>query len=560
MSFCLPEFAANELLGKIKSGEITPDTLVDMGSAGRRAYFEKFLGTENARKTNALFEKHLLLKNQQRAMIAWAEKATGIKPEVKRNLVKKIENLQEALDVADETAFLQDLVEQRLGVNVTYQEAGKIVELFNDVQAKEAEMKIGPRRELGGKATEKELEYGAAYEAFNQYIGQLKLKDVGFNEQIKDPAKFLREKAGIFKSIASSLDNSFWLRQGMKALTNVRTAKIWAKNFMQSFMDISKSLKGEDVMGGVNAWIYSHPLYDQMVKAKLSIGRPEEAFPTSPPEKIPGIGRLFKASQNAYEAGAKRMRVDIFEKFYQVAKDQGVDVSDVKVLESIANLTNHMTGRANMGKFESVADTLNVAFFSPRYEVSKVRFITDMFDPTGTPFSRKVAAQNVLQYVVGISAVMAIAESLYPGSVQKDPKATDFGKIKINNTRFTISDTAPLVVLATRLLTGESMSSRGKITKIGTNEFASKGPGDLITDYLGNKTAPVWNVINDIYSYRSGAKENKYGQPLTPKDIAVRAVSPLPIQDYQELVNNPNSADTILSMIASAFGIGINTY
>jgi hypothetical protein len=66
---------------KLKSGEIDPAKLVEMTSQERRDFFSKFLGEENARQVNALFESKLLLKNQQQGIITWAKKVAGITKE-----------------------------------------------------------------------------------------------------------------------------------------------------------------------------------------------------------------------------------------------------------------------------------------------------------------------------------------------------------------------------------------------------------------------------------------------------------------------------------------------
>ena len=87
--FCLPKFAADALKTKFKNGEISPEKLSDMTSAERRKVFE-FLGEENAKQTNALFESKLLLKNQQLGMVNWAKQILKLKPETLRDTLSKV--------------------------------------------------------------------------------------------------------------------------------------------------------------------------------------------------------------------------------------------------------------------------------------------------------------------------------------------------------------------------------------------------------------------------------------------------------------------------------------
>ena len=61
---CIPKHLVNKFLEKLKSGEITPEKLLEMDSAQRHGYFAEFLGEPNAQWVNALFEKKMLVKAQ----------------------------------------------------------------------------------------------------------------------------------------------------------------------------------------------------------------------------------------------------------------------------------------------------------------------------------------------------------------------------------------------------------------------------------------------------------------------------------------------------------------
>jgi len=50
------------------------------------------------------------------------------------------------------------------------------------------------------------------------------------------------------------------------------------------------------------------------------------------------------------------------------------------------------------------------------------------------------------------------------------------------------------------------------------------------------------------------------GNPVTVGGELSNAFTPLPITNYLELKNDPNSAPTLLGLIADALGIGVNTY
>src|SRR3990167_4958522 len=135
-NFCLIPSQVNSFKEKLKNGEIDPGKLAEISSADRRRFFEPIVGKENARQVNSLFESKLLLKNQQQGMLTWAKKVAGLKPAARRELVDRINKMTEVLNPKEADAFLEDLVAQKLGANVTQAEAGKISELAADATEK----------------------------------------------------------------------------------------------------------------------------------------------------------------------------------------------------------------------------------------------------------------------------------------------------------------------------------------------------------------------------------------------------------------------------------------
>ena len=309
MPFCLPKNLTNTFLEKVKSGEVDPEKLSNMTSQERRTFFTGFLGDENARHVNALFESKLLLKNQQQGIVNWAKRIGGLKPEVQRDILSRVERMTEILQPKEMDAFLEDLASQRLGVSVSLDEAGKIAELSKTISEKKALIpETSPLR------SPERMEYGTAFSLFRRYVKGLKVqaKQLAPKEVIKNPSELLQEVGGTAKSIASSLDNSLFGRQGLVTLVN--EPDIWTKNFTKSWGDIGKELKGIDAMLPIEADVFSRPnaLNGKYKALKLDIGiESEEAFPNRWPEKIPLFGKLFKASESAYNGGALRMRADL---------------------------------------------------------------------------------------------------------------------------------------------------------------------------------------------------------------------------------------------------------
>lgn len=557
-NFCLPQFAADLFKAKLKSGEINPGKLASMTSEERHAFFAKFLGEDVAKQVNANFESKLLLKSQQQGIINWAKKTAGLTPETRRDILAKVERMTQILQPAEEKAFLADLAEQRLGARVTSAEASKIAELAKSVETTKQAMADGGDR----------LEYGRARVAFGNYVSELKNKadSLSLQERLQ-PSNIVQnvsDVGGTMKSLKASLDNSAIFRQGWKTLFT--HPKEWLRNSSQTFKDIVDTFGGKRVLDEVQAEIQSRPTYDLMRKAKVDTGTTEEAFPDATIGKVPLLGRAYKASEAAYTGFVYRQRADIFDKYIDIAKKAGVDVTDKKELESIGKLVNSLTGRGNLGSLERIGGELNNLFFSPRFLKSNIDFLTAHQAQKGvTPFVRKQAALNLAKVVAGTATILGIANAVRPGSVELDPRSSDFGKIKIGNTRFDVSGgMASILTLAARIVSQSSKSSLShKITKI-DDPKAYKGATTLSTaeDFLENKLAPLPRFLLDL---RSGqTKFNSKPLNLTSgegiKNIATETLLPIQYSNYEELQKDPNSANTLVSMIADALGIGTNTY
>lgn len=551
--FCLPLEKTKKFIESLKKGEIDPGKLAELSSAERRAFLGKIVGEADAQQVNALFESKLLLKNQQKGMIDWAEKVSGIKAETKKGIVEKINRLDKVLSAEEEVAFLEDLASKRFGVELGFEDAQKLVEMARDVEAKKA--LIPDDAPLRSK---ERLDYGLADYLLKDYVAELKIRDTRtLPTQIKDlimnPGKTFIKLAGITKSFVASLDNSFFGRQGIKVLfTN---PDIWGKSFLKSWTDIGKALKGVDPVAPIKADIYSRPnaLNGAYTKSELAIGiRGEEAYPSSLPSRIPYLGRLFKASESAYNGAALRMRADLFDRFVSKAERHGVDITNPDELKGLGKLTNSMTGRGNIGKLEVVGDQVNAVSFSIKFLKSNLDTLTaHQLDTSLTKFARQEAALNTLKIVGATAGVLYTANLLWPGSVNFDPTSSDFGKIKIGNTRFDVSGgMSSIVVLSARLASKIDDTFKGKKPK-----FGDPTGMDILYNFAENKTSPMFRTGIDIlkgYDYNY--------EPLTPEGVASNLVTPLSVDNFIERQNTPNAANQLLTTILDGLGISSTTY
>lgn len=510
---CLPKELATKFRQALANNQIKIDEISEMTSKARREYFEKTIGEGYGVDVNALFESKLLLKNQQQGLVTWAKTVAGLKPQARRDLLTKIEKMQQVLTPENESAFLNDLANTKLGLEVTEQEAKAISSLAKEATEAKELMEAGARRGADDVPTPEELAYGTKTVALNKYVNDLKVKGerIPAKDLLLNPKKAVVEAAGVTKSLKSSLDNSALLRQGIKTLFS--NPRQWAKNAPKTFSDIKKVFQGQEAQDLLNAEIISDPMYDLMKKSKLAVGAIEEAFPTRSPEMIPFFGKAFKASDAAYSGFLHRMRVDLFKKYLKIAGDQGVNVNDPKELESIATLVNSLTGRGKLpGVAEPAAQLLNVTLFSPRNLQSHIDFLTAFQGRDVSSFAKKQAAVALVKTIAGIGSVLATAGMLWgEDAVELDPRSSNFGKVKIGSTRFDVTGgMATIPTLLARQITGESKSSTsGKITDLTTGKFGSANRWTVLLDFFENKLSPLAQEAQDRFEGKTFDGKNQ---------------------------------------------------
>jgi len=579
MAWCLIKSESAKFKQALIDGKINPETLSKMSSEVRHEFFLKFTGETNATKINSLFESKLLLKNQQRGFITWANRVGGMKPVAKRDMIARIKRMEDILSPAENEQFLKDLATTRLGLGVSEAEAKTIATLSKEVTRTKSKAK----EDGTFNSEEQRLEYGASVVNLETYVGDLKLesKKVSFKEEpLSAIKKAIGETPGTLKSIVASLDNSFWGRQGIKVLLNPKTSNVWFKNFAKSWKDIGSELKGGDAMYAIKADIYSRP---NAINGKYQAGGyglnvlSEEAFPSSIPEKIPGLGRLFKASESAYNGGALRLRADLADRYIKLADEQGINTLDKAEAQPMGQFISSLTGRGSLGRLESASKSLNVLFFSVKfaksnldtlvapisYGAEKVGLIKSK--SKGESFARKQSAMATANIIMTLASILTIAKLLFPDSVEEDPRSTNFGKIKLFGKWTDITGgMASLVVLASRLIKTEHngdkgfwyKTSAGNYIKLGKN-YGSMTALDVAEGFVEGKLSPIAGILRDIW------KEKDFsGKKTTVQGELENSLVPISIQTYKDLVKDPKATpiDVFGSMLLDALGASVSTY
>lgn len=606
-NFCLLKEKVDKFKEGLRSGDINPAKLTNMTSKERSAFLADYVGESHAQRVNAEFESKLLLKNQEQGLITWAKSVTGITPNVKRDLIQRIKNMDRILSPEDGKSFFEDLASTRLGVDVTETEMTQLHELSTKVTESEAkwQSKIDENQHWNTDNSRKvrkewltdkdRLEYGLNVVGLKNYVDGLKLEANKLTWRKDFGKKLTGIPMGIgsaLKSSVASFDNSFFGRQGLKVLLDPRKTGIWASDFLKSWKHIGKQLvakgkiwtSGDDaVMDMIKADIMSRP---NALNGKYKAGGygldvlSEEAYPSSLPEKIPLFGRVFKASEVAYNGGALQMRADLADRFIQSAEKHGVNTSSKEEAKYLGNAIGSMTGRGSLGKGEIIAKEANAFLFSIKFAKANIDTLlapavygvkklgVSKFENAGEQFARKEAATNTLSIIATIAALLTAAALHDPDSVELDPRSTNFGKVKMWGHWTDISGgMAGYVTLATRLVPtfhdGKwslwTKSTSGKWTdllakgKNGQPVFGQQTAMDVFDNWWQGKLSPLAGIARDAWKGQTYS-----GDPITPGTI-VSGSRPIPFQNYEQMSKDPNSSFIIGSMVLDGLGFSVGT-
>jgi hypothetical protein len=319
-----------------------------------------------------------------------------------------------------------------------------------------------------------------------------------------EAVSFVKDILLLPKSIRSSFDISFPFRQGM--LVGPRNPR----NFVSAFKSMLQSVnKGKAVE--INQELFARARKLNLIDrgpgrtelfmpdvegaaglSSLARAR-EEAYLSRFVEGIPGI----RLSQRTFNTFGNKIKVDLAEKAVNNWRRDGVEVTP-EMIDSLNRFLNVFTGRGSLGKFEPIADTLNIAFWSPRLLASRIQAPLLLADPV----VRKMAAQNLAAtFGLGVS-ILGVVKASGLGSVELDPRSSDFGKIRIGRARIDFwGGFQPIARYMAQIATNQSKDlDTGEISKGDEWPFTSRA--DRIFFRFGrSKLAPGIPVIlaNELF-------------------------------------------------------------
>ena len=350
------------------------------------------------------------------------------------------------------------------------------------------------------------------------------------------------------RAIMSSFDVSAPLRQGIFFISK-------PKQFLPAFGDMFKALVSEKNFDALMESIKNRPSYKDMREGGLALldigeditGR-EERFMSNFAEKIPGAGRIIRASSRAYTGFLNKLRADVFDDLSKKARDLGVDVDK----QSLTRFINAATGRGDLGMFNRAAPILNGLFFSPRLMASRLNLLNPVFYHRLDPFVRREALKSLIAFT-GLAGTVLGLSKMAGADVETDPRSADFAKVKYDDTRYDIlGGFQQYIRLASQLITGEVVSSTtGRTVTLGEG-YKPLTRKDLLIRFFESKESPVASFVTGLLT-----GQDSLGRDFNLTEESLSRFVPLIVQDLYELHAQDKS---LLRGSLAPLGVGTMTY
>jgi len=123
----------------------------------------------------------------------------------------------------------------------------------------------------------------------------------------------------------------------------------------------------------------------------------------------------------------------------------------------------------------------------------------------------RTEAIKALATVAGFSTAAILGFKASGMNVEVDPRSSDFGKLKVGNTRYDLTfGQGQYVRVMAQALLGETKSADGSIKKLNTGEWGSRSSKDVIADFFAGKESPLFSLLSDFMA-REDRDYNKLG-------------------------------------------------
>ena len=550
--WCLPKSKADDFIAKLKDESINPEKLAAMTSEERNKFFGGIVG-DDAKRVNSMFESKLLLKDQKRGLVTWAKNISGLKEPARRDILSKIEKLETALTPDNQEMFLKDLVDTKLGVSVSSDDAAKIVDLSKSIEKASHDVKAST---LASDKKKGISPFGRAMFELDDFIDS---KVPG-----KKGAKATVEQiVALQRAFQTGFEVSAIGRQGAGYIGTAEHAG--ASKRMLSYI---KSKKNYDELA---MRMYSDSNWERISTVKNDLGltnigarmtQKEEAFATELASKVPGLSH----SERAYTGFLSDLRYTRFTNTVNALEKNGQKLDD-EAYKALAEVISGTSGRGQLpGVLKTAGSALGQALFSPRWFMSRIQMISNPITKKGP--ARKEAIKGLAR-LAGLSTTLIVSAAAFGGEVETDPTSSDFGKLKIGNTRIDLTfGQGQYIRTVAQIAKGEYKNQKGEIKKLNTGEYMGRTKWDVVSKFFEGKASPTASLIIDMLQGQDwdrnelGIDWSDLGADKNINTLArvVDMWKPLFSSDIMEAYAEGAGGRALTATGLGAVGVGVQTY
>lgn len=360
------------------------------------------------------------------------------------------------------------------------------------------------------------------------------------------------------RSILTSFDLSAPFRQGAMLVGHPREFFGNLKPMLEAFASkdaaetVDAAIRGGS-RGAIKdqAGLYLSPLDN----ATASLTQREEAYMSRLTGKVAGVA----GSQRAYATFLNKTRSDVFDHFWESLP---LEAQTIENAQRYAHFINAATGRGSIpAALKDLAPALNAAFFSPRYFVSRfesngmgVQALADVAKGVATrqsldPVSKQIAGDVLKFYAAGASALTMAAAA--GANVELDPRSSDFGKIKVGDTRYDIWAGNQQIARFIAQEASGKRNSGGTVSDVGRNAVA--------LNFLRSKLAPLPGLAWDTLKGTTPTGDKVDATPAGIRRILFNEFVPMIAQD---LISGAQDAGAVgaVKTLPTILGVGTQTY
>lgn len=479
----------------------------------------------------------------------------------------------------------------------------RIAEYERIIAEKDFKKKVKIKRELTDEELKAQNRLREAKRKTLEAMAQYHLDNLTGIEKAWDYAS---EFMHLSRAVMTSLDMSALGNQGaLTALSHpVRSAKVLKEiaAVLKSQMDTGKIFSKEkytsieDFLTGIDSqqaeFNYMEKLKsgkwgEMKIKAGLAllgseqeITKQEEIFQGRWGKYVPGVA----ISSRVYTMMLNGLRSALFDAMAEGRFVKGnMTLDEAKLLASFVNITtgrSDLAGMPGVGQYlkrlETNSAILNTVFFAPRFVAARFQYLAM---PLYLPFAGGgiSKAWNIKRQIytemgrtLGSYMMVLFAISLLSGmflddddeerpTIGLDPTTSDFGKVKIGDTRIDFGG---------GILQSIVFLSRLGLNRRGDQEFGEgfkpMTRAELIKDYIRTKMAPIpgyiWTAADDWKDPVGQVKDDILGYKVHPAiGTGVRLFIPLTLQNMAEVTYEHGAAGLPLAAM-SFLGVRISTY